>query len=135
MSFQYKSECTSILSVIFTFISPVYVRLWIVCMRVCYVCDSFFLVCVCVSVCMSVASLVDFFMHFTIFIIRIGLLLLSFSVITIFNDSYANWVKFYGLRVQININYLCCFSFCAEAGIFFFLSFTLGIQCFFSFSG
>lgn len=31
-------------------------------------------------------------------------------MITIFNDSYANWAKFYGLRVQININYLCCCS-------------------------
>lgn len=84
-------------------------------------------------VCVSVTSLVDFFMHSTIFIIRIGLLLLSFSVITIFNDSYANWVKFYGLRVQININYLCCFSFCVETVFFFFLS--MGIQCFFSLSG
>lgn len=58
-----------------------------------------------------------FFMHFTIFVIRFGVcvcvsLLSSISVITIFNDSYANWAKFYGLRAQININYLCCCRYC-----------------------
>lgn len=88
-----------------------------------HVCISFSLlvfVCfLCVCVCMFVAF--RLFVHFTIFAIHYSLLLLlllSFSVITIFNDSYANWVKFYGLRVQININYLCCCSFFLFCSLF-----------------
>lgn len=39
-------------------------------------------------------------------------IVVGFSVITFFNDSYVNWGKFNGLSVEININYLCfCFIF------------------------
>lgn len=95
MSLQFG--CTSILFVIF----------FSLCFSSIHLC--------CMYACLS-RSLFRLFMDFTIFIIR--LLLLSFFflvlVIAIFNDSYANWAKFYGLRVQININYLCFCSFCVR---------------------